>query len=110
MKIINRVTTINVPANYTGTPGLVPGAKITYSISIYNNSSAVATSINLTDSVPNSCHLYYTNTPNVTGATFWAWQGVTNNAASNMTNDAIKFEITIPARSVITASYTVTVD
>lgn len=111
LKIINRVSTINMPSDYTGTPGLVPGAKIIYEVALYNNSSAVATSINLTDNVPNSCHLYYTpESPTINGTTLWAWRGETSNEAGPASTNAINFEITVPARSVVTASYTVTVD
>jgi hypothetical protein len=110
LSIVSRETTVNVPTDYTGTFGLVPGAKIKYTIAIHNNSQAVATSINLTDTIPNSCHLYYTATPNVTGADAWEWKGATSNAATSAINNAINFEITIPARSTVTANYTVTVD
>lgn len=111
LKIINRASTINMPSDYTGAPGLVPGAKIIYTVALYNNSSAVATSINLTDNVPNNCHLYYTpESPTVNGTTLWTWKGETSNNAGPASANAINFEITVPARSVVTASYTVTVD
>jgi uncharacterized repeat protein (TIGR01451 family) len=114
LTILSRSVTVNAPTGYTGTPvsetNLVPGVQITYFVAVKNNNNSVATSINLTDVIPNSCHLYYTTTPNVTGTTRWDWQGATDNAATNATNDAVKFEITIPALSTVTASYTVTLD
>jgi len=114
LRVISRQSTINTPIDYTGTAGLVPGAKLKYTVAIYNNSSAVATSINLKDNIPNNCHLYYTTEPldgpNVEGTSLWAWKGETDNNAGPASPNAVNFEITIPARSVVTASYTVTVD
>lgn len=114
LTILSRSSSVNAPLNYTGEEitsiNIVPGTKITYTIVIRNNSTAEATSINLTDKVPANCHLYYTEVPNVEGAVAWVWQGATDNSADQNTADAVKFEITIPAEGIVTAAYTVTLD
>lgn len=113
LKVLSRSTTINAPSSkgYTGNGNdLVPGTKVKYIIAIYNNSTAVATSVNLKDAVPNNCHFYYSDAPAVVGALGWDWKGATDNNAGPGVVDPINFEITIPARGTVTASYTVTVD
>jgi len=111
LTVLDRSVTISAPAGYSGdADDLVPGSKIKYFIVVKNESTAVATSINLTDVIPQNCHLYYTNLPGVTGATAWEWQGVTNNSATSETADAVKFVITIPASGTVTAQYSVTID
>jgi uncharacterized repeat protein (TIGR01451 family) len=107
LTVLGRSVSINSPI---GNADFIPGAKITYYIAIKNNSTAVATSINLTDVIPPNCHLYYTVTPDVQGATFWSWQGATDNNKTSSDSDAVKYEITIPASGIVTASYTVTLD
>ncbi|MDC0977732.1 hypothetical protein OAR19_00575, partial [bacterium] len=116
LKVQNRIVNVSAPDDYTGvsvsSSSLVPGAKMTYSVVLYNNSYSVATSINLKDQIPNNCHFYYVapSTPNVEGALAWEWQGVTDNNATSTSTNAINFEITLPSRGIVTASYTVTLD
>jgi len=111
IKVIDRQLTINAPASYSGdATDAVPGSKIKYFIILKNESTAVATSINLMDVIPENCHLYYTDLPSVTGAASYEWQGAENNDATSQTSDAVKYVITIPAEGTITASYTVTID
>lgn len=113
LTVLSRTITINAPIQngYSGNQSdFVPGAKIRYSIVLFNNSYSTATSINIKDTVPNNCHLYFTERPAVLGAENWYWKGETNNNAGPASQNAVNFEITIPARSLVTASYTVTVD
>jgi len=109
--VVDRQLTINAPAGYSGDAAdAIPGSKIKYFIVLKNESTAVATSINLTDVIPDNCHLYYTDLPSVTGAASYEWQGAEDNDATSQTADAVKYVITIPAEGTITASYTVTID
>jgi uncharacterized repeat protein (TIGR01451 family) len=107
VKVLSRTVTVNAP---NGTAQLLPGAKIKYDITVQNLGGSIATSVNIKDLIPANCHLYYTDAPTVVGTTEWAWLGATDNAATNATTDAVKYEITIPALTTVTASYTVTLD
>jgi uncharacterized repeat protein (TIGR01451 family) len=112
INFLSKTAVINVPsgAQASNQGKLIPGSQIIFTIVMKNISTAVASSVNVTDVIPQNCHLYYTNTPNVTGATDWEWKGVTSNTAGPQTADAVKYEITIPSRGTITVNYTVTVD
>lgn len=113
IRVINRSSVVKAPTQngYSGPEtDMVPGAKIIYTVVLYNNSYSTAASINIKDNVPNNCHLYYSDLPQVTGATSWNWKGLTDNTAGPGNSYPIGFEITIPSRGTVTASYTVTVD
>jgi uncharacterized repeat protein (TIGR01451 family) len=107
VKVLSRTVTVNAP---NGTAQLLPGAKIKYDIAVQNLGGSIATSVNIKDLIPANCHLYHTDAPTVVGTTEWAWLGATDNAATQATVDAVKYEITIPALTTVTASYTVTLD
>jgi len=114
MEFSKRDVAVNSPTAY-GYPAdhptdVVPGSKIRYDIVFRNNSKAIAKDVILRDKIPNNCHLYYTETPAVDGATASAWEGETNNNADSTTVDAVKFRVTVPAESTVTASYSVTID
>lgn len=109
-----RNVSVDAPVAYgypVGQPNdVVPGAKLRYHIVFRNDSKAIANDVVLIDKVPADCHLYYTDTPSVNGANSSLWQGQTDNTADENTVDAIKFLVTIPAESTVTAHYSVTID
>ncbi len=114
LEILERIVSVNAPAGYTGevisSEKIVPGTKLDHYIVIKNNSFSDAVSINIKDVIPANCHLYYIENvmPTVNGALVWEWKGATANVAPK--DNAIWYEITIPGQSVVTASYSVTLD
>lgn len=114
LQILDRIVSVNAPTGYTGTAisldEIVPGTKIDHTIVIRNNSLSDAVNVNIKDLIPNNCHLYYIEgeTPTVDGSILWEWKGATTNVAPAA--DAIWYEMTIPGQSVVTASYSVTLD
>jgi uncharacterized repeat protein (TIGR01451 family) len=109
-----RNVSVDAPVAYgypAGQPNdVVPGAKLRYHIVFRNDSKAIANDVVLIDKIPADCHLYYTDTPSVNGANSAVWQGQTDNTADENTSDAVKFLVTIPAESTVTAHYSVTID
>lgn len=112
LRFINKSAVIDVPAGAqeTNQGKLIPGSQIIFTVVLKNLSTAAATSVNITDVIPQNCHLFYTNTPTVEGATSWAWKGAEDNNATSDTPEAVKFEVTVPSRGTVTVNYTVTVD
>lgn len=112
VKFIKKTALINVPEEVqeSNQGKLIPGSQILFSVVLKNESSAVATSVNIKDVVPQNCHLYYTDTPAVEGAVSWQWKGATDNTADENTVDAVFFEVTMPSKGTVTVNYTVTVD
>lgn len=111
MEFDTRDAAVVAPSTYpNASTDVVPGAKIRYSIVFRNNSKAIAKDVILKDKIPANCHFYYTDTPAVEGALSSAWEGATDNNADKDTVDAVKFRVTVPAESTVTASYSVTID
>jgi uncharacterized repeat protein (TIGR01451 family) len=120
LSVITRSVEITSPQlkGYTGGANdPVPGAKIKYTIAVKNNSSSVATAVDISDVIPNNCHLYFNDTPTVEGEVNDHWVAGTDGTGFDPTSNAtaagatITFkDINISANETITLNYTVTID
>lgn len=116
--IFSRSSEIVAPAGApAGQP--VPGAKITYTIVLKNNSTAVAAALTLKDKIPASCHMYYhaDNYPDVlgeyTGTGGHEWVRADDFAPQAMSaagTDVVFSNVYVPAEGYVTLNYTVTID
>lgn len=95
----------------------VPGSKVKYTIAVKNNSSSVATLVDISDVIPNNCHLYFNDAPTVEGEVNDHWvamdDGSTFEPTSNTTaaGTTVTFkDINISPNYTITLNYTVTID
>lgn len=110
--VLSRAASIAHPGNYTGpTTNIVPGCIVTYTISVENQSSANATSCNISDKLPNNTHFYGETIPptfNGTGVTNIQYLGPTQNSAGAGTSIIYSFDMLSEARA--TLSYSISVD
>lgn len=93
----------------------VPGAKIKYSIAVRNDGSTVATNVDISDKIPNNCHLYFNDTPEVLGERNNHWVAEPDGFAPTLNTTAagtvITFnDVNISPNNTVTLSYTVTID
>ena len=102
---------ISYPPQYTGPTGntiVIPGAKIHYSIALINTGTVTANNCIIEDSIPDSTHLYYSDTPQLIGdCTNVSYSGATGTAGPGNT---VRFTFRIPPSGKATMNYTVTVD
>lgn len=118
LTVVTRSVEITAPTGYTGNPNdPVPGAKVKYTIAVKNNSSSVATAVDISDVIPNSCHLYFNDTPTVEGEVNNHWvAGIDGTSFSPTVNTTaggatVTFmDVNISANATITLNYTVTID
>lgn len=114
LEYLNKTYSVLAPTGYAGAGNttLVPGAKLQFVTEIKNTSTAVATGVKLRDKIPNNCHYYPGEPPEISGeanegAPSWVG-GAGNNQGPGST---IGWDdITISPNATITVKYSVTVD
>jgi len=118
LTVLSRTAEITAPVA-NGYAGLitdpVPGAKIKYTIAVRNDSSSVATDVDISDIIPNNCHLFFTDTPTVANEVANHWTalpaGFVPTANTTAGGQTISFmNINISPNAVLTLNYTVTID
>ncbi len=108
----DKTLAISAPPDYEGSATApVPGAKLRYTTTIKNTSTVVAINVDFRDQVPNDCHLYYEDTPEISGTadTNYSWYGAQNNSAGSGSTFGWD-DIRISPNATVTLKYSVTID
>lgn len=114
LEFISKTYSVLAPSGYAGAGNttLVPGAKIQYVTTVKNTSTAVATNVRLRDKIPNNCHYYPGEAPELLneandGDASWIG-GSTNTQGAGA---VIGWDdVSISPNETITIKYSVTVD